>query len=81
MIYLIIYIVGVIISPFIIPRIVPYEDVMWEEKRYGVLPMTRTKYFLDNISRSFVWPLYVAIIIVLIPIILVDYFIEVLLKI
>lgn len=76
MIYLIIYIVGVIIASFVIPKMLPYEDDMWRIESYGVHKITKNEHFCDNIARILIWPLIVAILTVLLPIAVVSNLIE-----
>lgn len=76
MIYLIIYIVGVIVASFVIPKMLPYEENMWRIEYYGVHQITETEHFLDNIARILTWPLLVVVLIILLPIMVVGNLIE-----
>lgn len=76
MIYLIIYIVGVIIASFVIPKMLPYKENMWRIEYYGVHKITRNEHFCDNILRILIWPLLVAVFIILLPIVVVSNLIE-----
>lgn len=72
MIYLIIYIVGVIIASFIIPKMLPYKDGMWRCEFSGVRQISEDEHFLDNIARILIWPLFVAVAIILFPIMVIS---------
>lgn len=76
MIYLIIYIVGVIIASYVIPKMLPYKKNMWRIEYYGVHEITRNEHFCDNITRILIWPLFVAVFIILLPISVVSNLIE-----
>lgn len=76
MIYLIIYIVGVIIASFIIPKILPYEEGMWRCEISGVRLISEDDHRLDNIARILIWPLLVAVVIILFPIVVISNLIE-----
>lgn len=76
MIYLIIYIVGVIIASFVIPKMLPYKGNMWRIEYYGVHEITKNEHFCDNIARILIWPLLVAVFIILFPIAAVSNLIE-----
>lgn len=76
MIYLIIYIVGVIIASFVIPKMFPYKENMWRIECYGVHEITQDEHFCDNITRVLIWPLLVAVFILLLPIAVVSNLIE-----
>lgn len=45
MIYLIIYIAGVIIASFIIPKMLPYEEGMWRCEISGVRQISEDEHF------------------------------------
>ena len=68
MIYLIIYIVGVIIASFVIPKMLPYKEGMWRCEISGVRQISEDEHSLDNIARILIWPLLVAVAIILFPI-------------
>lgn len=76
MIYLIIYIVGVIIASFVIPKMLPYKENMWRIEYYGVHEITKNEHLYDNIARILIWPLLVAVFIILFPIAAVSNLIE-----
>lgn len=76
MIYLIIYIVGVIIASFIIPKMLPYEEGMWRCEISGVRQISEDEHFLDNIARILIWPLFVAVAIILFPIVVISNLVE-----
>lgn len=68
MIYLIIY----IIASFIIPKMLPYKDGMWRCEFSGVRQISEDEHFLDNIARILIWPLFVAVAIILFPIMVIS---------
>lgn len=76
MIYLIIYIVGVIIASFVIPKMLPYKEDMWRIEYCGVHKITKNEHFCDHIARILIWPLLVAVFIILLPIAVVSNLIE-----
>ena len=76
MIYLIIYIVGVIIASFIIPKMLPYKEGMWRCEISGVRQISKDEHSLDNIARILIWPLLVVVFIILFPIAVVGNLIE-----
>lgn len=76
MIYLIIYIGGVIIASFVIPKMLPYKENMWRIEYYGTHEITQNEHFCDNIARILIWPLLVAVFIILHPIAVVSNIIE-----
>lgn len=76
MIYLIIYIVGVIIASFVIPKMLPYKEGMWRCEISGVRQISKDEHFLDNIARILIWPLLVAVAIILFPIVFISNLIE-----
>lgn len=76
MIYLIIYIVGVIVAAFVIPKMLPYKGNMWRIEYYGVHEITKNEHLCDNIARILIWPLLVAVFIILFPIAAVSNLIE-----
>lgn len=80
MIYLIIYIVGVIIASYIIPKMFLYNENMWRIKYDGVHEITENEHYYDNIARILIWPLLVAVAIILCPIVLISNIIEKLLE-
>jgi TM2 domain-containing membrane protein YozV len=61
MIYLIIYIVGVIIASFIIPKVFPHRE---------------DRHKADNVGRVLIWPLLAVAFILLLPFAAVGYLIE-----
>lgn len=76
MIYLIIYIVGVIIASFVIPKMLPYKEGMWRCEISGVRQISEDEHFLDNIARILIWPLFVAVAIILFPIMVISNLVE-----
>lgn len=76
MIYIIIYIVGVIVASFVIPKMLPYEKGMWRCEISGVRQISEDEHFLDNIARILIWPLFVVVLIILLPIMVVGNLIE-----
>lgn len=76
MIYLIIYIVGVIAASFVIPKMLPYKEGMWRCEISGVRQISEDEHFLDNIARILIWPLFVVVLIILLPIMVVGNLIE-----
>lgn len=76
MIYLIIYIVGVIIAAFIIPKVLPYREDMYEIGFNYTQKITEDRHKADNVCRVLIWPLLVVVFIVLLPIAVVSNLIE-----
>jgi hypothetical protein len=76
MIFLIIYIVGVIIASFVIPKMLPYKEGMWRCEISGVRQISKDEHSLDNIARILIWPLFVAVAIILFPIAFISNLIE-----
>lgn len=76
MIYLILYIVGVIIASFIIPKMLPYKEGMWRHEISGVRQISEDEHFLDNIARILIWPFLVAVAIILFPIMAISNLVE-----
>ena len=76
MIYLIIYIVGVIIASFVIPKMLPYKEGMWRLEHYGVHEITKDEHYCDNVARVLIWPIFLAVFIILLPIAVVGNLIE-----
>jgi hypothetical protein len=81
MIYLIIYIVGVVIASFAIPKMLPYKENMWRIEYDGVREITENEHYCDNIARILIWPLLVAVVIILFPIVVISNLIEKIFKI
>lgn len=76
MIYLIIYIVGVIIASFIIPKVFPYREDLYEIGFNYTLKITEDRHKEDNVCRVLIWPLLVVVFIVLLPIAVVGNLVE-----
>lgn len=76
MIYLIIYIVGVIIASFIIPKAFPYREDSYEIGFNYTLKITEDRHKADNVRRVLIWPLVVAVVIILFPIMVISNLIE-----
>ena len=76
MIYLILYIVGAFIASFIIPKVFPYREDMYEIGFNYTLKITKDKHRIDNVCRVLIWPLIVVVVIVLLPVAVVGNIIE-----
>ena len=76
MIYLIIYIVGVIIASFVIPKMLPYKEGMWRCGISGVRQISEDEHSLDNIASILIWPLFVAVAIILFSIMVISNLVE-----
>lgn len=71
-IYAIIYFVGVIICAFLFPRLFPYQEGDWELIDGVLVEKDESQHKIDNSARVMLWPLVVAFIAMLAPIVILD---------
>ena len=72
-ILLIIYVIGVIIFLFIFKKYLPYKEGEYRIEFDGAFPVTEDMHNDDNILRAIIWPLIVALLIALSPIVILKY--------
>lgn len=72
-ILLIIYIIGIIIFLFIFKKYLPYEEGECRIDFDGMHPVTEDMHDNDNVCRAIMWPLIVALIIALSPILILKH--------
>ena len=74
MIILGIYILGVVISALVFPKLFPYEEGEWEILCGEVRPIDEDEHKMNLASMCFIWPLVLAmIIVVVLPIKCIEY--------
>lgn len=67
MIWLIIYVVGLIIAAIVAPKLMPYEEGMWRIEYGEAHPISEEEHKSDNVMRVLLWPLLLAVFIILLP--------------
>ena len=67
MIWLIIYVVGLVISAMVLPKLMPYEEGMWRIEYGEAHLISEEEYKSDNVVRVLLWPLLLAALIILLP--------------
>jgi hypothetical protein len=72
-ILLIIYTIGVIISLFVFKKYLPYKEGECRIEFDGMHPVTEDMHDDDNIIRAIIWPLIVAFLIALSPILILKH--------
>lgn len=72
-ILLIIYVIGVIIFLFVFKKYLPYKEGEYRLEFYGMHPVTEDMHDDDNIVRAVTWPIIVALLISLSPIVLLKH--------
>lgn len=72
-ILLIIYVIGVIIFLFVFKKYLPYKEDECRIEFDGIHPITEDMHNDDNILRAIIWPLIVALIIALSPIMILKH--------
>lgn len=71
-IYAIIYFVGVIICAFLFPRLFPYPEGDWKLIDGVLVEKDESQHKIDNSARVMLWPLVVAFMAILTPIVILD---------
>lgn len=71
-IYAIIYFVGVIICSFLFPRLFPYTGGDFEYIDGVLVEKNESQHKADNSARVMLWPLVVAFLVILTPIVILD---------
>lgn len=71
-IYAIIYFVGVIICSFLFPRLFPYTEGDFELIDGVFVEKSESQHKADNSTRTILWPLVVAFLVILTPIVILD---------
>lgn len=71
-IYAIIYFVGVIICSFLFPRLFPYTEGDFELIDGVCVEKSESLHKIDNSARVMLWPLVVAFMAMLTPIVILD---------
>lgn len=77
MMYIIIYIVGLIIAAIVIPKILPYKEGMWRIEYEGAYPITEEMHKNDNLIRIIIWPILLIALIILFPIAIIGRLIDI----
>lgn len=72
-ILLIIYVIGVIIFLLVFKKYLPYKEGEYRIDFDGAFPVTEDMHNDDNILRAIIWPLIVALLIALSPIVILKY--------
>ena len=69
-----IYILGVVISALIFPKLFPYEEGEWEILCGETMPIDEEEHKMNLASMCFIWPLILAmIIVVVLPVKCIEY--------
>ena len=63
-----IYIIGLVASALIFPRIFPYEEGMWEMFEGEAMPIDEEAHMMNITTMCFFWVLVVAIMVIALPI-------------
>ena len=64
-----IYIIGVVISALVFPRLFPYEEGEWEMICGELMPVSEEEHKMNVSAMCFIWPLiWVLIVIIVLPI-------------
>ena len=74
MIILGIYILGVVISALVFPKLFPYEEGEWEILCGEAMPIDEEEHKMNLTAMCFIWPLVLAmIIVVVLPVKCIEY--------
>lgn len=71
-IFAIIYLVGFIICSFLFPRLFPYTGGDFERIDGVLVKKSESQHKADNSTRAILWPLVVAFLVILTPIVILD---------
>lgn len=64
-----IYIIGVVISALVFPRLFPYEEGMWEIFEGEAMPIDEEEHKMNITALCFIWPLiWILIVIIVLPV-------------
>lgn len=63
-----IYIIGIVVSALIFPRVFRYEDGMWEIIDGEAMPINEEEHKMNITALCFLWVLVVAIMVIALPI-------------
>lgn len=63
-----IYIIGLVASALIFPRLFPYEEGMWEIVEGEAMPIDEEEHMMSITAMCFLWVLVVAIMVIALPI-------------
>ena len=63
-----IYIIGLVASALIFPRLFPYEEGMWEMFEGEAMPIDEEEHMMNITTMCFFWVLVVAIMVIALPI-------------
>lgn len=63
-----IYIIGLVASALIFPRLFPYEEGMWEMFEGEAIPIYAEEHMMNITAMCFFWVLVVAIMVIALPI-------------
>jgi hypothetical protein len=74
LIILSIYIIGLVVSALIFPKLFPYEEGMWEMFEGEAMPIDEEDHMHSITAMCFIWPLVLTmIIVVVLPIKCIEY--------
>lgn len=68
MIWLIIYFVGVILAAIVMPKLFPYQEGDWELFGGEAHLIDEEQHKSNNAARVMLWPLCLAVLVILLPI-------------
>ena len=63
-----IYIIGIVVSALIFPRVFPFEDGMWEIIDGEAMPIDEEEHKMNITAMCFFWVLVVALMVIALPI-------------
>ena len=74
LIILSIYILGIVISALVFPKLFPYEEGEWEIICGEAMPIDEDEHKMNVATMCFIWPLILALILVIaLPVKLIEY--------